>query len=204
MNIEKQRTKIRRIQNELTKSIIALERAKQSITEELEIIDNSPVENGPEMNEWGIRFSYAQCKADLDTHTLVITVYHLLNYCKRVSEIKKDIPHEYAEIIEIFRHHYEHWEDIERFYIYDIKRHTVAPPKGSIVARFFEKYRTQSKESPKGYLHIDYDSSFSPPKRIVIIGGVLNLNTLEDLLQKLQNIVTQRDEDLKKIQSNHD
>jgi hypothetical protein len=199
MNTEKKRTSIRRIQNELTKSCIALERAKQSITEELEIIDNSPVENGPEVNEWGKKFDYALRKADLDTHTLVITVYHLFNYCNRVSEIKKDIPPEYAEMIEIFRHHYEHWEDIEPFYLYDTKRNSVAPPKGSNVAKFFEKYRTQSKESPKGCLHIDYDSSFSPPKRIVIIGGVLNLNTLEDLLQRLQNIVTQLDEKLKQI-----
>lgn len=181
------------IKRELVKSIIANKRAIISIKNWASIASLHPDPNRQEeLLDWGQKLEHAGAVSDLDIHSLVVSAYQFFIFAKREKSVYSTIPDETIEMIEIMRHHYEHWDKMQQFYTVKPGFELPEPPKGSNVERYYEKYRTSAKESPKGYLHVDYDMSVTPPKPFYIVGGAINLQQLLTTLEEIRVLIDEK------------
>lgn len=95
------------------------------------------------------------------------------------------------------RNHYEHWDKMGQFYKINLDRPQLIPRKDSDVEKYLQRYRTNAKESPKGYYSIDYEVQSESRIQNIIIGGALNLGKLKIMLDNLNRKVKKIDTELR-------
>jgi hypothetical protein len=95
------------------------------------------------------------------------------------------IPDKIKEDIEMMRHNYEHWEEIGPIYRSTLPKNVLVTKGKKAVKRYIELYRTDARESPRGYLSFNYDKSSDPSIPLIVIGNVLNLRDIKHILVNL-------------------
>lgn len=178
------------IDKELQKCFIIIHRLRLSFNKYIYLTENMPATvNGYMVDKiWNKNHRVAKAKLDVDIHALMVHSYHLLNLILNNKYLKNDVTEEKKELINIMRHHYEHWNDM-KFYYQNNEKNQFLPPSGSNVEKYFKKYRTPAKESPVGYFSI---GKFINGKfvRNITIGGAMNLSDMNHFFKKLEKKTT--------------
>lgn len=168
----------------LTKALIACDRVLDSTLKYVNHLSEitEGVKTMPE--DWSNSHQFLYALAELDLHSLLVSVNQLFRYCSQYNNFKSKVPPDLAQMIEIFRNNFEHWDE-NCVYFHAKKQNNFFPKKSA--KSFIELYQTKSKESPKGYISLDWKEIKGQFTPTIKFGGVLDISELKRFLVKMES-----------------